>query len=41
MRQAKSIFETNPTQGITKTELVTLVPSDILQSRLFKGVSGS
>ena len=41
MRQANRIFETNPTQGITKAELVTLVPSDILQSRLFKGVSGS
>ena len=34
MRQANRIFETNPTQGITKAELVTLVPSDILQSRL-------
>ena len=41
MRQANRIFETNPTQGITKAELVTLVPSDILQSRLCKGVSGS
>ena len=41
MRQANRIFETNPTQGITKAELVTLVPSDILQSRLFKVVSGS
>jgi len=34
MRQAKNIFETNPTQGITKENLYVIVPSDILQSRI-------
>ena len=34
MRQANRIFETNPTQGITKENLYVIVPSDILQSRI-------
>ena len=41
MRQANRIFETNPTACITKADLVTLQPQDILQSRLFKGAPGA
>jgi len=35
MRQANRIFETSAEQTLTKTDLVTLLPEDILKSRLF------
>jgi len=35
MRQANRIFETSAEQVLTKTDLVTLLPEDILKSRLF------
>ena len=35
MRQANRIFETSADQVLTKTDLVTLLPEDILKSRLF------
>jgi len=39
MRQAKNIFETNPTQGITKENLYVIVPRTFYRV-VFKGVSG-
>lgn len=35
MRQANRIFETSADQTLTKADLVTLLPEDILKSRLF------
>ena len=35
MRQANRIFETSADQVLTKTDLVTLLPEDLLKSRLF------
>jgi len=35
MRQANRIFETSAEQVLTKTDLVTLLPEDLLKSRLF------
>lgn len=35
MRQANRIFETSAEEVLTKTDLVTLLPEDILKSRLF------
>jgi hypothetical protein len=35
MRQANRIFETSAEQILTKTDLVTLLPEDLLKSRLF------
>jgi hypothetical protein len=35
MRQANRIFETSAEKVLTKVDLVTLLPEDILKSRLF------